>query len=396
MAEALGYLGGALAIIGLALLVGRHWGDIGTAGRLILSAVAAAGLFGAGALVHDSAEPALDRLRQALWLVSTAATALFAGVVAEDLLGVGRDTGVAAVSAAAVALQSGLLWRWRAPLVQQATCLIGVSVVVGTGVSALWSPGPAGIALWLLGAAYLAIGLRRLIVAPLLAVGVGALTMVAGAGTIMGDWQGAGLLAILGTGLGLATLAGVDGPVRGRDDRIVLGAIGGVALLQAIPSTLGYFVPDAGIVTGLAVWMAGIVLTAVATHRRVRIPLVAMVAGGLAVLGGAALTATQATGFATILGVADRDGVARRRHGSRSSGDIDARVARAARVRAVGDRMVLPRRGPGATAPARRRRAHPDDCRPPDPHGPAAAHRARRTPHRSDVFRRTFTGRGIP
>ncbi|HEX4982893.1 MAG TPA: DUF2157 domain-containing protein, partial [Ilumatobacteraceae bacterium] len=309
MAEALGYLGGALAIIGLALFVGRRWVDIGTAGRLALSAAAAAGLLGAGALVRELAEPALDRLRQALWLLSTSATALLAGVVANDVVEIGRGTGTAAVCAAAVALQSGLLWRWRGPLVQLATCLIGGSVLVGTGVSALWSPGPAGIALWLLGAAYIAIGLRRRIVAPLLAVGVGAFTTVAGAATVLGDWPGAGLLAILGTGLGLATLAGVEGPARERDDRIVLGVIGGIALLQATPSTLGYFARDAGLITGLSVWAAGLVLTAVAAHRRVRVPLVALVAGGLAVLGGAALTATQATGFATVLGIASAVGL---------------------------------------------------------------------------------------
>ncbi len=309
MAEALGYLGGALTIIGLALFVGRRWADIGTTGRLALSALAAAGLFVAGVLVNRSPEPALDRLRQALWLVSTAATALLAGVVADEVLEIGRATGVAAVCAAAVALQSGLLWRWRGPLVQQCTCLIGVAVLVGTSVSALWSPGPAGIALWLLGVVYLAIGLRRLIVVPLLVVGVGAVTMVAGAGTIMGDWQGAGLLAILGTGLGLVTLAGVDGPARGLDDRIVLGVIGGIALFQATPSTLAYFAADAGLITGLSMWLTGLLLTAVATHRRVLIPHVALVFGSLAVLGGAALTATQTTGFATILGIASAAGL---------------------------------------------------------------------------------------
>jgi hypothetical protein len=309
MAEALGYLGGALAIVGLVLLVGQRWVDIGTAGRLILSAVAAAGLFAAGALVRGPAEPALDRLRQALWLLSTAATALFAGVVADDVLEIGRAQGVAALCAAAVAVHSGLLWWTRGPLVQQSTCLAGVAVFVGTGVSALWSPGPAGIAMWLLGAAFLAIGLRRLIEVPLLAVGVGALITVAGAATVMGDWPGAGLLAILGTGVGLATLAGVDGPISRREDRIVLGVIGGVALLQATPSTLGYFAPHAGVITGLAVWMVGVVLNAVATHPRVRIPLVALVVGGLGVLGGAALAATEATGFAMILGITSATGL---------------------------------------------------------------------------------------
>jgi hypothetical protein len=140
-------------------------------------------------------------------------------------------------------------------------------------------------------------------------VGVGALITVAGAATVMGDWPGAGLLAILGTGVGLATLAGVDGPISRREDRIVLGVIGGVALLQATPSTLGYFAPHAGVITGLAVWMVGVVLNAVATHPRVRIPLVALVVGGLGVLGGAALAATEATGFAMILGITSATGL---------------------------------------------------------------------------------------
>ena len=87
VAEALGYLGGTLGIVGLTLLVSRYWPDMATAGRLGLSGGAAVLLAGAGYSVHEGADPAFTRLRWFLWLVSSAAGALFAGVLATQTFG---------------------------------------------------------------------------------------------------------------------------------------------------------------------------------------------------------------------------------------------------------------------------------------------------------------------
>jgi hypothetical protein len=72
VAEALGYLGGMLATIGLVLAVAQYWPDLALAGRLGISAAGAVVLLVAGWLVPEHAEPALARLRWFLWLASTA------------------------------------------------------------------------------------------------------------------------------------------------------------------------------------------------------------------------------------------------------------------------------------------------------------------------------------
>jgi hypothetical protein len=109
-AEALGYLGGVLALVGLVLVVARYWPDMATAARLGLRSVGAVMFFGAGALVNESADPALTRLRGFLWLLATAALALFVGLLAVDGFGVTTNETVVLMCAGVVAVASTLMW----------------------------------------------------------------------------------------------------------------------------------------------------------------------------------------------------------------------------------------------------------------------------------------------
>ena len=62
VAEALGYLGGAFAAVGVILLVARYWPDLATGWRIgIPAAVAVAGVAG-GALLDEQIDDALRRL----------------------------------------------------------------------------------------------------------------------------------------------------------------------------------------------------------------------------------------------------------------------------------------------------------------------------------------------
>jgi hypothetical protein len=84
VAEALGYLGGVLALVGLVLVVARYWPDVATPARLGISGAGAVAFIVAGALVQERGDPALARMRWFLWLLSTAAVALFTGVAVAD------------------------------------------------------------------------------------------------------------------------------------------------------------------------------------------------------------------------------------------------------------------------------------------------------------------------
>lgn len=302
VAEALGYLGGILAVVGLGLVVARYWPDLGLAGRLALSGAGAVVFLAAGALVHEEVDPALARLRGFLWLASTAATALFAGVLTVDGFDAELTGTVALVCGAAVAFESGLLWWRRERPLQQLAFLCGLVVFVGAAVAEVTSPVPVGVTVWILGAVFVLFGLQRRPPLPLLTEATGAVTVVLGT-AISTDWPAFGLVFAVVTACGLLAVAVVRGLAPTRADQLLVAGVGGLALLQAAPSAIGYFSGDAGAVTGLTTWLVGGALMFVGTRRLVRLGLVVEVLGGLALVGGAALTGVQLPGFASIFGI---------------------------------------------------------------------------------------------
>ena len=301
VAEALGYLGGALALTGLVLVLVHYWPDLAWVGRLALSGVGAAALVAGGFAVRDQADPALVRLRAFLWLLSSAATAVFVGVLVTE----GRDLAdetVAFWCAAAVAVQSGALWRWRDRPVQQIVALGGLAAAVGTGVSLVAGDAVAGVALLVLGLGYLALGLTRRTPAVPLTELVAAGALLAGGLVIISASMSAGLLVALATVVGLLGVVSTTRLELHLVDRLVLGLPAVVVGLQLVPSTLVYFANDAGVVTGLLTWMGGALLLVVVARGLTRFPMPTELLGGLLLLGGAALTGFQWEAFAPVFG----------------------------------------------------------------------------------------------
>lgn len=301
--EALGYLGGILAIVGMSLLVGRYWTDIPLAGRLGLSGGLAVALFGVGLLVPEDREPAFRRMRWFLWTVSSAATAVFGGVLADELSDGDALLIALAASLAVVVHDVALWWRRERPL-QQLTFLAALAVAVGTGVGQLSSAGPAGLAVWAVGAVGVAVGLRHLTPLPRLTLSVGAVAAVVG-GMVTGDsWQAVSLLLSTSTALLLLALASVRRLPTDLVEQRLLALIGGVALLSSVPGTIGYFAQDAALTTGLVVWAVGASLVVVGGRSWLRVPIVATLLGGAALIGGAALTAIDLERVGPLFGIA--------------------------------------------------------------------------------------------
>jgi hypothetical protein len=303
VAEALGYLGGVLALSGLGLIISHYWPDLATAARLGLSGAVAIALAGAGALTEEAREPALARLRGFLWLMATAATGLFAGIVAAEVLDTAAQTQVLA-GASSIALVSWLMWQGRDRPLQQLTFLGGLVVTAGALMSEVVTGGPVGLAVWLAGATLVGLGLRRRTPEPVLTEGVGVLAVVVGATMAASDWEGRGLLFLVATAFGLLALATGRGLAPARADRMVLGIVGAFALVQAAPATIGWYSEEAGGITGLAVWAIGATLLAIGARGPVLLPVQTELLGGAGLLGGAALTATDWPGFAHLFGLA--------------------------------------------------------------------------------------------
>lgn len=302
VAEPLGYLGAVLATVGLLLVVSRFWPDLGTAGRLAISGSGA--IFGVvgGSLVREGRDPASDRLRWALWLAATAAAGLFAGIATADGLGADAPEQVVLGVAGTVAAVSGLLWRGRDRPVQQATALGGAITAIGAAAALIDWPFGAGVAAVLAGAIVLRLGIRRATSAPPLSAAIGALGVAVGAQLLSAERPALLVLAVA-LGLGMVSLASLPW-LQPQVEHRVAGAIGIFVLVQTVPSTLGYFAEGAGVVTGLVTWAVGAGLLTLGVRRLVERAPVVEVVGGLAMLGGAALTGVQAGGLAPVLGIA--------------------------------------------------------------------------------------------
>lgn len=302
VAEAVGYVGGTLALAGVVLLVQRSWTDLSTAARLALTGGATLGLFVAGVLSPERSEKTFARLRWFAWLLSTAAAALFAAIAAYDGFGASAPWHVGA-GAWATTVVAGALWAGRDRPLQQLSALGGAAVAAGVTVGELFSAGAAGVAVWLVGALLVGAWWRRVTSLPLLTELCGALATIIGAQLSTTTWPAFGLVLTLLSALALCGAAVVPGLVAERGEQTLLTAVGAAGLALAVPSVLTYFGRDAGVATGGMTWLAGGALLALGSKRLVRLPLLIEVLGGAGMLGGAALTATQVGGLGPVLGV---------------------------------------------------------------------------------------------
>lgn len=303
VAEALGYLGGILGIVGLVLLVAKYWPDMGTPGRLLLTGAGAAGLALAGTLVHEGSDAALDRLRWFLWLLSSVAGALFAGVAATEVYGSHPAPRVALVVASTVSAQNAAFWWWRQRPVQQFLTLAAATVAIGLLVERVADEGLTGVSVMIAGALLVFAAWRARTPLPAITATVGASALIVGSGITAGQWHATGLLVLVA---GTLTLLGLAAMPQGNCTaavRLALTVIGSAGALQAFPSTISYFAQHAGVATGAAVWSGGVCLVLLGSSRLVRAPLVSECFGGAGIVCGAAVMGFQSVSVATTFGL---------------------------------------------------------------------------------------------
>ncbi|HXV94715.1 MAG TPA: hypothetical protein VD813_15535 [Pseudonocardia sp.] len=156
LAEVLGYVGGALALVAALLLGQQLWADLDAVVRvLLLGGVAALALW-AGAVLGDRGG-ASGRLGGFLWAAAVVAVGGAAGVAAADLLDAPTETAVlvAALGALAVAV---VLW-WRRREVLQHVAAFGAAVFTLLAVLGQVDDSTyrfAGALVWALGVAWVA------------------------------------------------------------------------------------------------------------------------------------------------------------------------------------------------------------------------------------------------
>lgn len=301
-AEALGYLGGALAVTGLVIVLSRYWSDLAPGARVAISGATALALLGAGAATRET-DPALARLRGVLWLGSTVA-AVTCAVVLADALGADDERILVLAGGAAATVAGAALWRAsRNRPLQQVSCIAGAAVLAGAAADLALSGFAGGVAVWLVGAAFVALGLWGVTTAPAVDQAAGAIAVVVGGTVMAGNWEAGGLLIGVASVLALLAVAVVPRLAPPATAPWALGAVAAVGFVMVVPGTVGYFSQEAGVLTGIVVWLVGVGTTVLGASRTTRLPVVVELAGGIALLAGAAVTGTQAPGFASLFGV---------------------------------------------------------------------------------------------
>ncbi|HET6949729.1 MAG TPA: hypothetical protein VFI47_05115 [Acidimicrobiales bacterium] len=200
--EIVGYLGGVLTVIGAATLVGQFWEDMAAWSRLALIGALAVGLWGAGAVVDDSSDAALWRLRGVLWLLSSAAAAFFAGLLAADVFAWDREP-VAVFVGSVAAVYAGALWRLGDRPAQYLATVAGVVAALAGAGAWIDGPGMVGLVLWAFGAVWLVAGWRQIIQPAAIALVAAPGLMLVAAGVTGGSWESFAPL------FGLITAAGL-------------------------------------------------------------------------------------------------------------------------------------------------------------------------------------------
>jgi hypothetical protein len=256
VAEALGYVGGVLAVVAGFIAVTELWPGITTGAQLAFAAAGTVALGAAAVLVRPGDSPALRRLRSVLWLLSTACLVAFISVLADQIWHFSPVDTTLVATAVATPYAAVLWWHTRAPL-QHLAMFAGAATLVGTGIASVapgldaWLP---GLGVWALSAAWGAAAHRGYLAprnAGYLAAGIGLLT-------------GAQLTMQVAAGhvLALVTVAGLiaAGVALRRVWLLLLGAIG---VLLFVPQTASRYLPQS-VAAPLAVFAVGLALLGVA------------------------------------------------------------------------------------------------------------------------------------
>jgi hypothetical protein len=265
IAEAVGYVGAALALGALALLLGELWATLTDGGRLTLASLVAVVLGGAAAALRAARAPAVARLASVLAAAAVAAVAWAAGTLTADVLGWnGADVALAVSATATAAALPAYLSRPR-PLPQ----LVLLTAVVATAQTASLRAGELpndalwyGVPLVAVGAVWVLLGVGGWLVPRAVASTAGGLLALAGIQVAAFGDHRAGVLSV---GVAVATAAVGVAIVAGGTHHLAVGAVGLFVLLPQL--VVEVFGDAIGAPATLLVVGASLVLVAVGLGR---------------------------------------------------------------------------------------------------------------------------------
>ena len=256
--EALAYLGSALILIALGLLLKEFWDEVAAWGRFFLALAMTLILLAAGSVLGRNRHPAAQRAKSFAWFLAVGSGVLTAITGIGDWANLASEDAALVASATALALGAALWVRSRTSLQLVATGIASAATVAAVVAKFDVSPNYRfGVGFFALGVAWLALTWRRILepVRTGYAVAAILILLIAFPESTNMPWP---LLGV-GAGLGLVT-ASVQ-----LDQAVLLG-IGVAGLFVYIPMTVfelfgdSLGVPVALLITGLV--LLGLVMLA--------------------------------------------------------------------------------------------------------------------------------------
>lgn len=298
LAEALGYGGGALVLIGVVLVVTGAWNDLGTATRIALTGGWAIPLILGGwiARPRDWTGPGAgprERLTDVMWATASTTAALGAGVAAHEPFGAESVEVIALAGASATVVVGSALWALRSLLVTQFLVIAAALTVAGSAGAVAGSEGTGGAAVLLGASAAIIAGTARRtdpVWVPVLA-GAGALPI--GISMVTTQWEGEGLIVAAVMAIVLVTVVETPDLIRDRVTRGVLVVTTIWFLAFMVPPAIGHYSDEAGVLTGAVVGVAGIYAVVIAWKSPLVRPFPVTVIGSLMAMLAPAIMASQ-------------------------------------------------------------------------------------------------------
>jgi hypothetical protein len=238
--EALGFLGGTVAVVSALALASQFWADLRVGAQVALLVLTGVALLAAGRWAGPRQESAAGRLAGLLWALAVLALAAAVWVGLEPRPGTSDAVAWLATGLAAIAVGVPL-WRMRVGALQQLPVLGGVLTALLGGLDAALSTGfesAAGLVVWTVGCVWAVHAEGRWLAPRRAGLVLGAVTALIGAQFLSATDRGLGLT------LAALTVAALLAAAVRVSEAVLLG-LGTAGAAVFLPQILDAVFPDA-------------------------------------------------------------------------------------------------------------------------------------------------------
>ena len=262
VAEAMGYLGGVIVLVGLGLGTGWFWEDLTTAARVGLAGAVAVLFVVAGAAVPSRIGDTGTRLRSVLWVGAVAAVFAALALLAADALR-WHDNEMLVLAGGGATLVAVPLWALHRRVLQEAAALVPLLVAAAAGTTVAVDDDLAPMAVvWGIGVVWVLLAWADLLRPRQAGLVLGAVATIIASLTIESEDWGTALALI--TVVALVTLA-----VAIRD--LPLLAVAAVGTLAVLPTIVVRYFPGV-LSAALTLMLVGLLLVVAAVYTARRRP----------------------------------------------------------------------------------------------------------------------------